>query len=165
MFYKRSLVPQTSSGTVEVASQSDLMFPVHSMKKKRVTNFNVNFATSFLCLSDVFREDVAVWRRNVCVIVLDGICDFKSKFLIEVDGILIVCLHMQVNLRNILLRAEIKNMIQQFCTCIIQAFYQYSHFAKTFFHKLSLCSAGWFHKLEYFSAMGFGFVLMYGSMI
>lgn len=62
---------------------------------------------------------MAVRWINICVVVLDGFCDVKSKFLVEVDGIFIVGLHMQVNLGNILLGAEIKNMIQQFSTCKI----------------------------------------------
>lgn len=64
------------------------------------------------------RENIAVWWRDVCVIVLDCFCNFEAEFLVKVYGIFIVCLHMQVNLRNVLLGAEIKNMIQQFCSCI-----------------------------------------------
>lgn len=68
--------------------------------------------------SYVPRENIAVWWCDVCVIVLDCFCNFKLKFLIKVYGIFIVCLHMQVNLRNVLLGAEIKNMIQQLRSCI-----------------------------------------------
>ncbi|BAT80471.1 hypothetical protein VIGAN_03005600 [Vigna angularis var. angularis] len=56
-------------------------------------------------------ENIAVWRCNVCIIVLDCFCNFKPKFLIEVYGVFIVCLHMQVHLRNVLLGAKIKSMI------------------------------------------------------
>lgn len=70
----------------------------------------------FLCLIDQLGNDIAIWWGNVCVIVLDGVCDFKPKFLIKTDGIFIVRLHMQVYLTNVLLRAKIKDMIQQFCT-------------------------------------------------
>ena len=59
--------------------------------------------TLFLCLSDEFCKKIAVRRSNVRVIVLDGVRDFKSKFLVKVKGIFIVCLYVQVNLRNILL--------------------------------------------------------------
>ena len=73
---------------------------------------------SFLRLRrDEFCEDMTVGWSNVCVVVLDGFSDFKSKFLVEIDGIFIVSLDMQVNLGNILLGAEIENMIQQSSTC------------------------------------------------
>lgn len=70
-----------------------------------------------LWLTDILGNNVAIWGGNVGVIILDGVGDFKPKFLIEIDGIFIVRLHMQVDLHNILLRTEIKNMIQQLCTC------------------------------------------------
>lgn len=78
-----------------------------------------SFGKSFLGLrlADVLGNNIAVWRGNVGVIILDGISDFKPKFLIKIDGVFIVCLHMQVDLRNVLLRTEIKNMVQQLCTC------------------------------------------------
>lgn len=74
----------------------------------------------FLCRawSRMPRENIAVWWCDVCIIVLDCFCDFKPKFLIKVYGIFIVCLHMQINLRNVYLGAKIKNMIQQPCSCI-----------------------------------------------
>lgn len=74
----------------------------------------------FLCWtwSYVPRENIAVWWCDVCVIVLDCFRNFKLKLLIKVNGVFIVCLHMQVNFRNVLLGAEIKNMIQQLCSCI-----------------------------------------------
>lgn len=71
----------------------------------------------FLCLSNILGKDIAVWRGDVCVVILDGFRDFKPKFLIEVYGVLIVCLNMQVNFRNILLGAQIKRMVQQLFTC------------------------------------------------
>lgn len=57
-----------------------------------------------LRLTDVLGKNIAVWWGNVGVIILDGICDFKPKFLIKIDGIFVICLHMQVDLCNILLR-------------------------------------------------------------
>ena len=63
-------------------------------------------------------DNITVWWCDVYVIVLDSFCNFKLKFLIKVNGIFVVCLHMQVNLRNVLLGAKIDNMIQQPCSCI-----------------------------------------------
>ena len=64
------------------------------------------FGNLFLALrlTDVLGKNIAVWWGNVGVIILDGISDFKPKFLIKIDGIFIVCLHMQVDLSNNLLR-------------------------------------------------------------
>lgn len=42
---------------------------------------------------------------------MDGIRDFELKFLIKVDGIFIVGLHVQVDLTNVLLGAELNDMI------------------------------------------------------
>lgn len=66
-----------------------------------------------LCLgwSNEFGYNVAVWWSDVCVIVLDSLCNLKPKFLIEFDGILIISLDMQVNLTDVLLSTEIKHMI------------------------------------------------------
>lgn len=78
--------------------------------------------TLFLCRAGSCMpcENIAVWWGDVCIVVLDCFCDFKPKFLIKGYGIFIVCLDMQVNLRNVLLWAKIKNMIQQLCSCINQ---------------------------------------------
>jgi hypothetical protein len=72
-----------------------------------------------LVLSDILCKNIAVWWGNVCVVVLYGVRDFEPEFLVKIYGILIVCLHMQVNLRHVLLGAEIKNMVQQPRTCQI----------------------------------------------
>ena len=45
------------------------------------------------------------------------LCYFESKLLVESDGIVVVCLNMQVYLRDVLLRREIKNMVQQLRPC------------------------------------------------
>jgi hypothetical protein len=45
------------------------------------------------------------------------LCDFKSKLLVESNRIVIICLNMQVYLRDVLLRREIKNMVQQLRPC------------------------------------------------
>lgn len=58
-----------------------------------------------------FRNNVAIRWSNVGVIVVDGFSDLKSELLVEVYGFFVVCLHMQVNLANVLLRAEIEDMI------------------------------------------------------
>lgn len=71
----------------------------------------------WLWLSDELRKDITVWWGNVSVVVFDSVCDIKSKFLIEVDSIFIVCLHMQVHLWYVLFGTEIKDMVQQLCTC------------------------------------------------
>ena len=63
-------------------------------------------------------HDIAVWWRDVCVVILDGIGDFKSKFLVEIDSFIVIGLDMQVNLRDVLLGAQLKYMIQQLCACI-----------------------------------------------
>lgn len=62
-------------------------------------------------------KNIAIRRGNVCIIVLDSFRDFKLKFLIEVYGIFVICLHMQIDLRNVLLGTEIKHVVQQTCTC------------------------------------------------
>lgn len=58
-----------------------------------------------------FRNNVAIRWSNVGVIVVDGFSDLKSELLVEVYGFFVVYLHMQVNLANVLLRAEIEDMI------------------------------------------------------
>lgn len=60
-----------------------------------------------LLLSDELSKYITVWGSNVCVVVFDGVSDFKPKFLIEVDGIFIICLHVQVNLSDVLLGANV----------------------------------------------------------
>lgn len=76
----------------------------------------------FLCWarSYVPCDDIAIWWCDVCVIVLDSFCNFKLKFLIKTNRFFVVCLHVQVNLGNVLLGAKIKNMIQQLRSCINQ---------------------------------------------
>lgn len=78
-----------------------------------------SFEMLFLRLTDILGKNIAVWWGNVCIVVLDSVRDFKPKFLVKIYGILVVCLHMQVNLRHVLLGAEIKNMVQQLRTCQI----------------------------------------------
>lgn len=70
-----------------------------------------------LALSYIFGKNITVRRGNVCVIVLNCFRDLEPKFLIEVYGIFIICLHMQINFRNVLLGGKIKNMVQQLRTC------------------------------------------------
>lgn len=38
----------------------------------------------FLCLREKLGKNVAVWWGNVCVVVLDGVCDLKTKFLVKI---------------------------------------------------------------------------------
>jgi len=73
---------------------------------------------SFLWLSlwKVLGENIAVRWSNICVIVLDGLCYFKAKFLVKIDGLFIVSLDMQINLRDVLFGAQIKNMVQELRT-------------------------------------------------
>lgn len=78
-----------------------------------------SFETLFLWLSDILCNNIAVWWSNVGVVVLDGVCDFEPKFLVKIYSIFVVCLHMQVSLRNVFLGAELKNMVQQPRTCQI----------------------------------------------
>lgn len=74
---------------------------------------------SFLRISmrNDLTEKVAVRRRDICVVVLDGIRDFKSKLLVECDGVIVVCLDMQVNLWDVLLCGQAQNMRQQLGAC------------------------------------------------
>ena len=70
------------------------------MTPKNSTRFELLFLHLW---SDELGKNKAVRRVNVRVIVLDCLRDFKSEFLIEVDGIFIVCLNMQVNFWHVLL--------------------------------------------------------------
>lgn len=70
-----------------------------------------------LSLREMLGNNIAVRRGNVRIIVLDSICDVEPKFLVEVYGIFVICLHMQIDLRNVLFGTEIKRMVQQPCTC------------------------------------------------
>lgn len=66
----------------------------------------------FLCfLSDKPGNNVAIWRNNICVVVLNSIRDFKPKFFVKLDSIVIVCLHVQVDLTDVLFGAKINDMI------------------------------------------------------
>lgn len=60
---------------------------------------------SFFCvrLGNDFTEHVTIGWTDVHIIIPYGVCDFKSKLFIEGNCIVIVCLHMQVDLPNILL--------------------------------------------------------------
>lgn len=49
-------------------------------------------------MGGVLGEDVAVRWNDIGVVVLDGVSDLKPKLLVEVDGILVVGLHMQIHL-------------------------------------------------------------------
>lgn len=70
-----------------------------------------------LGLSDIIGKNITVRRGNVRVVVLNSFCDLEPEFLIEVYGVFIIRLHVQINFRNVLLGAEIKNVVQQRCTC------------------------------------------------
>jgi hypothetical protein len=74
---------------------------------------------SFLCssLANKFSNNITIWRCYVLIVVLYRLCYFKPKLLVERDGILVVCLNMQVYLGDVLLCTEIKNMVQQLCSC------------------------------------------------
>ncbi len=89
------------------------------MPQQQTPPLRTSFGMLFLCLSDILCYNIAVWWGNVGVVVLDSVCDFEPKFLVKIYGIFIVCLHMQVNLRDVLLGAEINNMVQQPRTCQI----------------------------------------------
>lgn len=78
------------------------------------TLFDVSFCR-FLW-SDELGDNVAIWRCDFRIIVVDCVCDLKSEFFVELDGIIVVCLHVQVDLTYVLLRALVENMIQQLCT-------------------------------------------------
>ena len=88
-------------------------------QKPMTTPLRTSFETLFLWLSDILCNNIAVWWSNVGVVVLDGVCDFEPKFLVKIYSIFVVCLHMQVSLRNVFLGAELKNMVQQPRTCQI----------------------------------------------
>lgn len=65
----------------------------------------------WLRLIDQLGNNIAIRWSNVCVIVTNRICDFKTKFLVEIDCVFIVCLHVQVNLTDVFLGTKIKDMI------------------------------------------------------
>jgi hypothetical protein len=75
--------------------------------------------SSFLCsrLADKFGNNITIWWRYVLIVVLYRLCYFKPKLLVERDGIVVVCLNMQVYLGDVLLCTEIKNMVQQLRSC------------------------------------------------
>lgn len=88
------------------------MFPSEILK--RITR-----VVSFLGLSfKAFAHNITVRWGYVSVVILDGFCDFESKFLVEIDGIIVVGLNVQVNLGDVLLRALFKNMVQQLRPCV-----------------------------------------------
>lgn len=69
-----------------------------------------------LRLSHELCNYVAIWWGDIRIIVLDCACDFESVFLVELDGFLIVCLDMKVDLAYVLLHAKINHVIHQLCT-------------------------------------------------
>lgn len=56
-------------------------------------------------MSNKLGKNIAVRWSDVGIIVLNGICNFKPEFLVESNGIFIVCLHVQINLWGVLLGA------------------------------------------------------------
>lgn len=77
-------------------------------KQESVFNWrNPNFQLKFLIhlFLELRLPNVFCTHTVVCVRILPSFCDLKTIFLVKSYGIFIVCLHMQVNLTNILLAA------------------------------------------------------------